>query len=241
MRTMMATLMLNLGQMAIQALKGGDDEDKRLKKKMDDLWKLSFYRDKLFGSLADLGLGGSAQLTLFTYRWAMYLADKTNIGKEKTRGKIKNFMAKELYQRHIPPEMSFNTPQTITSSIPVPSALTDEVFNMVDDFAKAIQILDFLPIVDIIDGTADKDEVLTAWTSLFLTGIKLAMPNPVSPTFQKFWDHEVRKQIEKKKNEGSDNPEADLFNEMFDNSGIEDQLFQDIEDIENMMNAIDLD
>jgi hypothetical protein len=240
LRTGAATLLLKSSSLLLGLLTGEDDDDKRLKKRVDALKKFEFYQDKLLGSFVDLGLGGSAQLSLFMYRWGMYAADKGKWFDEKTREKVKNFMAKEMYQRHIPTKMSFDTPQTIVASLPVPSALTEEIFNLADDAITASQVLDFIPMLDIIDGTANKEEVTLAWVSLFLTGLKLGMPNGVSPTAQIFFNNERRKRLEKMKSDGVENPEVELFNQEFETIfGTGEDFFEEIETIEGMFNDLD--
>jgi hypothetical protein len=212
------------GKLVLSTLTGDDGDDERFDARRKALAKWSFYADKLTGSLIELGLGGSAPLSLYAYKVMMAIMDKGKILTEEQRQKIKDYMAAELYVRHIPERG--RREDIISAALPVPSALTDEIFRFEGDLVDAISIL------GIVDREVTDEQQKMAIISLFLTGLKFGMPNPVTPTMQHIFEKERRRRLAELKNQGSENPELDLFNEMYENTFDDDMLYEEIEQLE---------
>jgi hypothetical protein len=163
----------------------------------------------------------------------MFLADNAKAFKDDERGKVKTFMYDELYVRHVPirGEMKYGIP----AALPVPTAFTDELFKLVDDFSDAIDMVDVITGLDIIDRVVTDKERKDAIINLFLTTLKFATPNPVTPTIQTLFEKSRRNHARKLKEEGSSNPELEMLKNSMDNIGDIDGLNTDIE---NMRNAV---
>ena len=211
-------------KLALSALGAGGGDDEMFNERLRAIKKWRFYVDKFTGSTLSLGLGGSAPLSLYAYKVMMAIMDKGKILTEEQRQKIKDYMAAELYVRHIPERG--RREDIISAALPVPSALTDEIFRFEGDLVDAISIL------GIVDREVTDEQQKMAIISLFLTGLKFGMPNPVTPTMQHIFEKERRRRLAELKNQGSENPELDLFNEMYENTFDDDMLYKEIEQLE---------
>lgn len=230
---------------AIMELVTGDDkEDPWLKERKDKLFSIAFLRTRLLSSMGELALGGSSQLTLYVYKVMMYAVERTALFNKADRDKIKNFMASELYVKHIPAGAIHRenaTQQAVVAALPVPSALTEDVFKMIDDAAIAANAIEMIfPTLDFIEKEVDDKEALYALASLVLTAVKIKWPSPFTPTAIYLLDKDRKKYARDMRNSFGD-PLFDSFKEEWENSAADELLNEELKELQEMSRRLGLD
>ena len=223
-----------------EAMTGDDKEDKHLAERMESFKTWKYYRDKLLSSLAELGLGGDAAMTLWAYKLFMFFLDRTAFMPEE-KEKVKQFMEQEFYVKHIPyKDFNFNsTAKAFSAGLPIPTPITEDIFKSIDQAGVVAAYMDIITGLDIIDKEVTSKEAKNAFISLFLTGIKYSVPNAVSPNIQQAFEKDIRREAAKaKKKQGSGYSSKSNFLNMYENAGGKEVINKDTENMKKVLKAL---
>lgn len=233
-------------QFMYNLLPGDDKDDPWLRERKKKLATFAFYKKKVAAATGELTLGGSAPLTLYTYKTLMFVLDRIKIkdkGFNKAKQEIKDFMASELYVKHIPEDFKSRTSSTVSAALPLPTAITEEMFKLIDDVTSSANTIDVLfPALDLIDSKLDDTQTMQALIAAVLRTMTLTAPNPITPTAQYLLEKERRRYSNELKRKYGEGVSVSDIQQMWDEvHGGDTVLDSAIDDAEAVSNALGLD